>query len=97
MLKDYDELGRPYPYPLQAIRFGNDLTLLALGGEVVVEYQLWAKKQFGADGLVPLKQVACQAQQIVEVQQHALAFQLVVTLEETVQPRERLAGRLTRV
>ena len=52
MLKDYDALSRPYPYPLQAIRFGNDLTLLALGGEVVVEYQLWAKKQFGADGLI---------------------------------------------
>lgn len=27
-----------YPYPMQAISFGNDLTMLALAGEVVVEF-----------------------------------------------------------
>lgn len=27
-----------YPYPMQAIGFGNDLTMLALAGEVVVEF-----------------------------------------------------------
>src|SRR5207247_1183772 len=52
MLKDYDELSKPYPYPIQALAFGGDLTVLALGGEVVVEYALWAKKQFGADRLI---------------------------------------------
>ena len=29
-----------FPYPVQAIRFGNDLTLIALGTEVVVDYAL---------------------------------------------------------
>lgn len=40
-----------YPYPVQAIRFGNDLTILALGGEVVVEYALKAKKQYPKENL----------------------------------------------
>jgi hypothetical protein len=50
MLKAYDE-GRPVrriPYPVQAIRFGKDLTLVALGGEVVVDYALRTKREFGA-------------------------------------------------
>ena len=48
MLKAYDE-GRPIrrtPYPVQAVRFGKDLTMVALGGEVVVDYALRAKKEF---------------------------------------------------
>jgi len=51
MLKAYDE-GRPIrrtPYPVQAVRFGKDLTLVALGGEVVVDYVLRAKREFGHD------------------------------------------------
>lgn len=51
MLKAYDE-GRPVrriPYPVQAIRFGKDLTLVTLGGEVVVDYALRTKREFGAD------------------------------------------------
>lgn len=51
MLKAYDE-GRPVrrtPYPVQAVRFGSDLTLVALGGEVVVDYVLRAKRDFGHD------------------------------------------------
>lgn len=54
MLRLYDE-RRPmqrYPYSVQAIRFGGDLTLLALGGEVVVDYALRAKKEYGAKGLI---------------------------------------------
>jgi hypothetical protein len=54
MLKEYEE-GRPvrrYSYPVQAAAFGKDLTILALGGEVVVDYALRAKKEFGAKGLV---------------------------------------------
>jgi|YelNatPaOPRAMG01_1025707.scaffolds.fasta_scaffold02619_19 hypothetical protein len=50
MLKAYDE-GLPVrrtPYPVQAIRFGKQLTLLALGGEVVVDYSLRAKREYGA-------------------------------------------------
>ena len=54
MLRTYDE-GRPirsYPYPVQAVQFGKDLTLLALGGEVVVDYCLKAKQEFGAQNLI---------------------------------------------
>ncbi len=54
MLKTYDE-GRPvrrYAYPVQAVAFGKNLTIIALGGEVVVDYVLRAKKEFGASGLV---------------------------------------------
>ena len=49
------DAGRPirqYPYPVQAIRFGNDYTILALGGEVVVDYALRAKEVFGEKGLM---------------------------------------------
>lgn len=54
MLLTYDE-GHPirhYPYPLQAIAFGKDLVILALGGEVVVDYALRVKKEYGANGLI---------------------------------------------
>ena len=54
MLRTYDE-RRPinrYPYPVQAVSFGKDLTLLALGGEVVVDYALRVKKEYGAKGII---------------------------------------------
>lgn len=34
------ELMAEYPYPIQVIRLGSDFTLVALGGEVVVDYSL---------------------------------------------------------
>ncbi|MCD6300356.1 MAG: neutral/alkaline non-lysosomal ceramidase N-terminal domain-containing protein [Dehalococcoidales bacterium] len=40
------------PYPVQAIRFNRDLTLLALGGEVVVDYALRARREFARERLV---------------------------------------------
>ena len=49
MLRLYDD-GNPirrYPYPVQAIQFGKDLTFIALGGEVVVDYSLRFKRQYG--------------------------------------------------
>ncbi|MEK7409490.1 MAG: neutral/alkaline non-lysosomal ceramidase N-terminal domain-containing protein, partial [Acidobacteriota bacterium] len=49
MLRAYDE-GRPIrrtPYPVQAVRFGKDLTLVALGGEVVIDYPLRVKREYG--------------------------------------------------
>ncbi len=54
MLKAYDERRpvRRVSYPVQAVRFNNDLTLLALGGEVVVDYALRAKREFPAERLV---------------------------------------------
>ena len=54
MLATYDQ-GRPirrYSYPVQAIAFGKDLTLVALGGEVVVDYALRIKKEYGSKGII---------------------------------------------
>jgi hypothetical protein len=42
-------LPRTYPYPVQAWQWGTDLTFIALGGEVVVDYSLRLKKELGAD------------------------------------------------
>lgn len=36
-----------YPYPVQVWQFGRDLTWILLGGEVVVDYSLRLKKQYG--------------------------------------------------
>jgi hypothetical protein len=41
-------------YPVQAVRFGNGPAWVALGGEVVIDYQLRLKSEFGADRLVVL-------------------------------------------
>ncbi len=54
MLAAYDQRGpiRRYPYPVQAVSFGKDLALVALGGEVVVDYALRVKKEYGEKGMV---------------------------------------------
>jgi hypothetical protein len=54
MLAAFDQ-GRPvrhYPYPVQAIAFGKDVTVVTLGGEVVVDYALRTKKEFGSEGMI---------------------------------------------
>ncbi len=54
MLAEYDA-GRPMrslAYPVQAIRFGEDLTLLALSGEATVEYGLRLKREFPKENLI---------------------------------------------
>jgi hypothetical protein len=38
-----------YPYPVQVWRFGSGQTLIALGGEVVVDYSLRFKAEYGWD------------------------------------------------
>jgi neutral ceramidase len=38
-----------YPYPVEVWRFGSGLTLIALGGEVVVDYSLRFKTEYGWD------------------------------------------------
>jgi len=50
MLRAYDERRpiRRTPYPVQAVRFGKDLTLVTLGGEVVIDYPLRVKREYGA-------------------------------------------------
>jgi neutral ceramidase len=54
ILESYDQ-GHPirsYPYPAQAIAFGKDLTVVALGGEVVVDYVLRIKREYGGKGII---------------------------------------------
>ena len=48
MLRGYDERRpiRTVSYPVQALRLGDNLAIVALGGEVVVDYGLWTKRQF---------------------------------------------------
>jgi len=36
-----------YPVPVQVVRFGDSLTLVAMGGEVVVDYALRLKRELG--------------------------------------------------
>ena len=49
MLKVYEEKGRlpaTYPVPIQSWKFGDQLTMVFLGGEVVVDYAFRLKKAF---------------------------------------------------
>jgi len=39
-------------YPVQAVRFGPDLSILALSGETVVDYSLRSKKRFPGENLI---------------------------------------------
>jgi len=40
-----EKLPTQYPYPVQVVRFGDAVTMVALGGEVVVDYALRLKKE----------------------------------------------------
>ena len=54
MLKIIGEKGRlpsTYPYSLEVWQFGPSLTLVALAGECVVDYDLRLKKELGPDNL----------------------------------------------
>lgn len=50
-LKQDGEICKTYPYLVQVLRFGDDLTLVALAGEVVVDYSLRLKAEI-ADSAV---------------------------------------------
>lgn len=47
VLKRGEKLPDRYPYPVQVWRFGKQIALVALGGEVVVDYSLRLKAQYG--------------------------------------------------
>ena len=50
MLKMIDDgvvFPTSYEYPIQAWRIGDELTMIAIGGEAVVDYSLRFKKEFG--------------------------------------------------
>lgn len=52
LLKEIEQKGSlrgTYPYPVQTWRIGDDLTLITLGGEVVVDYALRLKRELGPD------------------------------------------------
>lgn len=38
---------KTYPYPIQVWKLGNEITWVALGGEVVIDYQLRLKRELG--------------------------------------------------
>jgi hypothetical protein len=46
-LEDKGSLRQTYPYPVQAWQLGDNVTWIALGGEVVVDYALRLKKELG--------------------------------------------------
>jgi neutral ceramidase len=51
MLRQLDSQGalpKSYPYPLSVWRLGGNLTWIALGGEVVVDYSLRLKRELGS-------------------------------------------------
>ncbi|MDG1894217.1 MAG: hypothetical protein P8J37_04840, partial [Fuerstiella sp.] len=48
-LDDGKPLERTYPYPLQVWKLGQKQLWISMGGEVVVDYSLGFKKQFGDD------------------------------------------------
>lgn len=41
------KLPESYPVPVQVVRFGDTLTLAAMGGEVVIDYAIRLKKELG--------------------------------------------------
>lgn len=41
------KLRDSYPFPVQVVRFGDELTLVTLGGETCVDYSLRLKKELG--------------------------------------------------
>lgn len=48
LLQEWEEKGKvreSYPYPVQSMRLGKQLTLVALGGEVVIDYALRIKRE----------------------------------------------------
>lgn len=51
MLARGDKLMTSYPCPVQVWRFGKDLTLVAIGGEVVVDYALRLKRELKGTNL----------------------------------------------
>ncbi len=47
VLKSTGGLPKSYPVPVQVVRFGDSLSLAAIGGEVVVDYAIRLKKELG--------------------------------------------------
>jgi neutral ceramidase len=51
LLAEHEKHGKireSYPYPVQVLQFGGDLTMVTLGGEVVIDYALRLKRELGS-------------------------------------------------
>lgn len=48
-LEKNGKVRESYPYPVQVLQFGGDLTLVTLGGEVVIDYALRLKRELGGN------------------------------------------------
>jgi hypothetical protein len=46
-LQTKGQVRTSYPYPIQVLQFGNDLTMVTFGGEVVIDYALRLKRELG--------------------------------------------------
>lgn len=51
MIAHGEPLAQSYPAPVQVLRFGNTLTLIALSGEVVADYSLRLKRELPGERL----------------------------------------------
>ena len=51
MLARGESLPRSYPCPVQVLRFGQDLTLIGLGGEVVADYSYRLRRELPSERL----------------------------------------------
>ncbi|HVM50489.1 MAG TPA: neutral/alkaline non-lysosomal ceramidase N-terminal domain-containing protein [Candidatus Acidoferrum sp.] len=51
MMDRGEALPKTYPCPVQVLRFGKDLTLVALGGEVVVDYSYRLRRELASERL----------------------------------------------
>ncbi len=51
LLEKKKTIPETYPYPVQVWRFDDDLTIVSLGGEVVVDYALRLKRELGIENL----------------------------------------------
>ena len=51
MMERGEKLPDSYPCPVQVLRFGKDLTLVALGGEVVVDYSYRLRRELPGERL----------------------------------------------
>jgi len=53
VILDYADAKRgSHPYPVQVVKFGNDVTLVALGSETVVDYSLRLKRELAGGAAV---------------------------------------------
>ncbi len=51
VLKEHGRLPATYPVPIQSWKFGDQLTMVFLGGEVVVDYAIRLKKELNSPSL----------------------------------------------